>query len=634
MIAMTVFVAIASAFPAVTLHYVDAPSAGCVAFRQTGLCSGSSGPREPAGDQPCSAQIDCKIGDCPSGYCDCVGAERVHPVSCVLGSHSAFTCAAVCASVPAPPSPGKVLQLSNGFAQLTLDFLRPSVVSILADFLGASGFDVAHEVLASSNGIRLESVIGDVVKSSADKANPNAVVTIVSNTSEYAKVELSGVVDDVAAPSARETWTLEMRRDERFVTFSTRGATLNAAADAGVAAIRHAMYFNALSVYGFFERGAVQMKDSDAAASFFGARDGLLRAYALGGGSAIDIANRSCVVGASNATQCAHTLLSSGNAGYSSGLHEVLVGEIPTENKWTNGGLARRSGGAAGGATADGGAASSSAASASATTTWATSAELTPNDRNFPAHGLTTGANLPIRDLEALLTGIYASSPGCLATFDNEVKDGERVAQIGTTINRPGRGYAGTYNVRVPVPWRAPPSGVHTQSLTRSLARSLLQYFDPDNFISLSAMIYSGDLYLQHQARDVLMRSGEFLKISSDKFNGELPHHFEGDVPTFLALSGAVQTGPNTFWTKTALQYARNAADMEWVKGYLPKLRNASGFCFGLIDPAVHLLNAPGSLMIGALRSDVPHARVHPSLHFPSRSTPSLRASEHRPSVV
>ena len=37
---------------------------------------------------------------------------------------------------------------------------------------------------------------------------------------------------------------------------------------------------------------------------------------------------------------------------------------------------------------------------------------------------------------------------------------------------------------------------------------------------------------------------------------GQLPHHFVGVKPTFLALSGATQTGPNTFWTKSALQYA------------------------------------------------------------------------------
>ena len=64
-----------------------------------------------------------------------------------------------------------------------------------------------------------------------------------------------------------------------------------------------------------------------------------------------------------------------------------------------------------------------------------------------------------------------------------KVVSGKRVAQIATTIAGPGRGYAGTYN-----------------------------YFDPDNFISLSAMIYSGNRYLQEQARAVVERSGAFLK--------------------------------------------------------------------------------------------------------------------------
>ena len=37
--------------------------------------------------------------------------------------------------------------------------------------------------------------------------------------------------------------------------------------------------------------------------------------------------------------------------------------------------------------------------------------------------------------------------------------------------------------------------------------------------------------------------SGEFLRISDDDLNGELPHHFEKDKPTYTALSGAIQTG-------------------------------------------------------------------------------------------
>ena len=37
---------------------------------------------------------------------------------------------------------------------------------------------------------------------------------------------------------------------------------------------------------------------------------------------------------------------------------------------------------------------------------------------------------------------------------------------------------------------------------------------------------------------------------------------------------------------------------MKWLKEYLPTLRNASNFCFDLIHPDIHLIDAPGSLMI------------------------------------
>lgn len=119
-------------------------------------------------------------------------------------------------------------------------------------------------------------------------------------------------------------------------------------------------------------------------------------------------------------------------------------------------------------------------------------------------------------------------------------------------------------------------------------------YFDPDNFIGLTAMLYSGDEFLQNQARTVIERSGSFLKPE----NGQLPHHFNGIEPYYLALSGETQTGPNTFWVKTALQYAFVSGDIEWLSDYMPTLRNASSFVFDLIDPDKQLINAPGSLMI------------------------------------
>ena len=79
--------------------------------------------------------------------------------------------------------------------------------------------------------------------------------------------------------------------------------------------------------------------------------------------------------------------------------------------------------------------------------------------------------------------------------------------------------------------------------------------------------------------------------------DGQLPHHFVGDKPAFLALSGATQTGPNTFWTKSALQYARNSGNLAWLKSYMPTLRASAAFCFvraqlHIPQPSIPLLAA------------------------------------------
>ena len=91
----------------------------------------------------------------------------------------------------------------------------------------------------------------------------------------------------------------------------------------------------------------------------------------------------------------------------------------------------------------------------------------------------------------------------------------------------------------------------------------------------------------------------------------------------YQALSGEIQTGPNVFWVLSALNYAKSARNFAWLRSYMPKLRLASEFLFGLIqetpsvaagnddrgggdDGAVlQLAKVPGSLMIDVfLRSN------------------------------
>ena len=91
----------------------------------------------------------------------------------------------------------------------------------------------------------------------------------------------------------------------------------------------------------------------------------------------------------------------------------------------------------------------------------------------------------------------------------------------------------------------------------------------------------------------MIERSGSWLCIGEVEKNntctyGQLPHHFVGTTPTFLALSGATQTGPNTFWTKAALQYARNSGNLAWLKSYMVRAALLASSFVPLVMPCPH----------------------------------------------
>jgi hypothetical protein len=356
---------------------------------------------------------------------------------------------------------------------------------------------------------------------------------IITNTSTLITIEMT-VKDCDDSPIVTENWLLSLTPKSRSFTMNVTGTTTGTESPTPIHAVRRRVPMNSPSIYSFFDRGVVQMMNANDPAYF--AQDNLQRVYGLGTGTSIDMTFETSSEFLSNVL-----LSEKGKVEH----QQIIVGKMAVQNRWFSGTWLPTT--------------------ISTTMRYTSNIQITPNNYNFPAGSLTTGENVPIDDLVATMVGMYASSPGNLCTFDSEVVAKKRVAQIATTIASPGRGYQDTYN-----------------------------YFDPDNFIALSSMLYTGDRYLQQQAKDVIMRSGAFLNATT----GQLPHHFNKDQPTFLALSGATQTGPNIFWTKTAIQYAKTTGDLNWLKSYLPVLRNASNFCFNLINQDVHMIVAPGSLMI------------------------------------
>jgi hypothetical protein len=155
-----------------------------------------------------------------------------------------------------------------------------------ADFDGAldtSNFSSLQSALSSRWQLDTVDAQG-VVTSSPGPAQ----LAVVSNTSALAQIRLTGVVDDASSPRVSETWDIALSAGSRAFTLNTTGASVGAKAAAAAAAARddgddaaaaataagsfvarHSVGFSALSIYGLFDAGVVQMMNAAPAASFF-----------------------------------------------------------------------------------------------------------------------------------------------------------------------------------------------------------------------------------------------------------------------------------------------------------------------------------------------------------------------------
>ena len=491
----------------------------------------------------------------------------------------AVLCTAVCTSAASPScnsgptsvtvsltDEGNGFALSNGFVCVVVE--AGKIVEASGDFNG-QGLYGANTLGDNGASLLLEDAEGAVFSS----ASHDVTVNVREQTDSLVEMVVNDihVSDGSGLFTATEEWIFRLESNSRAFDFDRRGVFHGpSSGEAQIKSLLHQWDLVPTSITGFYENPATlwqsvaQMKSAPSGGNFFPSQEKLLRTFALGGPGSEEgqVGNASIdfTFGPdinSNKT----TVLLSSNSGdpYWSGLQEVLFGG--GDNSWfDHWGLGWES---------------VAPHVLVSNISWTTAVRIAVNNRDFPAGGVesSTASNLPDKDLSSMLTGIYASPVGALCTHKNEVVNGAGVSvgQIATTIARPDRGYSGTYN-----------------------------YFDPDNYISTSALLYSGDSFLQNQVRVVLERSGAFLTEE-----GQLPHHFDGIDPVYQALSGEIQTGPNVFWILSCFTYAKTSGNFDWLVAYMPTLRLASHFLFDLVDDNVGLANVPGSLMIDVfLRSN------------------------------
>lgn len=180
-----------------------------------------------------------------------------------------------------------------------------------------------------------------------------------------------------------------------------------------------------------------------------------------------------------------------------------------------------------------------------------------PNNRAFPVHSVVDGPNMAADDLEAYYLAAYGSAAGVVGSYAIP-------GSAYPTLATPLRPYGETYN-----------------------------YFDPDAWSTVTALSFSGDPVLQKEARKILETSERSMKP-----DGQLPHHFNPDGPTYISLAKSSQTGPNIFWILAAIEYASGTGDEAWLKEHYPSLKRAAEWLLLHFDSRRNLLSVQGSLFI------------------------------------
>ena len=428
------------------------------------------------------------------------------------------------------------LALDNGYVRAEFDLEHPQIDVVRADFGGRARY--AADLTTASAGPLGQSgiVLERDGHASSEGAGDDLRVRVLSDGPREAVVRIDGIVDDAGEPLVTSSWTISLRAHRRAFRLRTDTRALR---DAEVRGVRIGAHLSPQSAHGFFEQGVVQIMNSPN--PDFASTGKLERAYFVGapGGGAIDF----------DATGQRETVLHSraicGNAPAGgdarTGVELVLAGSHPERDRWT-------------------GASWEDAAPTHvrAGERWRTDATIAANGYDFPAGGLVEPRdNLPEDDLRAIYTAVYATAAGVLGSY-------ELPGSAYPTLATPGRSY-GDGN----------------------------SFFDPDAWQVVRALLYSGDRYLQRQAREMIERSGAAMSES-----GQIPHHFNGAEPTFVAISGATQTGPNIFWISSALDYAAATGDYRWLREQMPRIERALEFITGRYDPELQLISAPGPLWI------------------------------------
>lgn len=346
--------------------------------------------------------------------------------------------------------------LQNDYVFLRYDKRINAIVFLAGDFHGTRNF--SKNVLATA--LKLE-----IIGLSKDLENEKRIqITefkgpVRGEKGHFLKAKIFFTLENVAIFS--QELSISIQENFRSIEILSKIVLINSLNN--ISALTCSIYSPSPSLTALYSTGVVQMMNKPHAC--FGSSEKLERIFFVGDGSALDVLF--------SATNYETVLISSLNSKPTqSGIQFVLAGKAPynvrsLEEGWKE--------------TCWNDPKHRNILSLRKSDTFLFNMTLIPNNYDFPAFPVVdvqqTSDNLRFIDLQTSLMGIYASAVGCLETYYSGSH-----GIIAATVARPDVGYSPSSN-----------------------------FFDPDSFLTISALLYSGEVYLVRQVKEVLWRTGQTI---------------------------------------------------------------------------------------------------------------------------